>query len=164
MKILIFTCIFFVLSLFLYSWLYGEKIVGLRWDRNREKDLVGYRLYYRPCESEERWKVAYEGPENSVVVTVPDDGDFVCRAFDRSRQESRNSNINAGCKEPPSSLPGDEGGGSDSGCFMAFIIHSDHNKKVLREFRDRYLLTNFIGQYLVSCYYIYSPYIVELFV
>ncbi|MHC4446161.1 MAG: CFI-box-CTERM domain-containing protein, partial [Planctomycetota bacterium] len=55
---------------------------------------------------------------------------------------------------------GGGGGGGGGGCFIASAAYGsflDGHVGALRSFRDRWLLTNPIGKYLVKTYYTYSP-------
>ena len=56
------------------------------------------------------------------------------------------------------------GGGGGGGCFIATAAYGsplEKNVKILRDFRDLFLLTNPAGEVFVRVYYIYSPPIAE---
>jgi hypothetical protein len=52
------------------------------------------------------------------------------------------------------------GGGGSSGCFIATATYGsliEPHVKILRDFRDRFLLNNSVGKEFVRLYYTYSP-------
>ncbi len=56
--------------------------------------------------------------------------------------------------------PGVSDGGSGGGCFIATAVYGlalSNEVNVFKQFRDKYLLTNELGQAFVSSYYKYSP-------
>jgi hypothetical protein len=60
---------------------------------------------------------------------------------------------------PNYDVPASTGGGG-GGCFIATAAYGslvEPHVKILRDFRDRFLITNFAGKSFVSLYYKYSP-------
>ncbi len=91
---------------------------------------------------------------------------FVVTAVDTRGLESLPSNeviSETGSEDGVISASSEGGGGG--GCFIAtaaFGSYLDPHVKVLRGFRDRYLLTNAPGRAFVNYYYRYSPPAVEV--
>lgn len=52
------------------------------------------------------------------------------------------------------------GGGGGGGCFIATAAHGSYMEPhvvILRDFRNRFLLTNTVGRAFIDLYYTYSP-------
>ncbi|MFO7554711.1 MAG: fibronectin type III domain-containing protein [Desulfobacterales bacterium] len=146
----------------------GAIDVTLQWTPNNEPDLAGYRVFYR----EEDQSYDYENPyweSIDPVCTIYDLDEiktyyFVVRAFDTNGSESADSNevllmegvpVNQTPTENISS-----GDGDDIGCFIATAAYGsmvEPHVKILRDFRDRFLMTDDTGKIFVELYYKYSP-------
>jgi len=60
--------------------------------------------------------------------------------------------------------PGGTSSGGGGGCFIATAAYGspmEEHVKILRDFRDRFLLTNPAGKVFVDIYYAYSPFIAD---
>ena len=60
----------------------------------------------------------------------------------------------------PTKFTGISAGSADKGCFIATAAYGspmEHHVRILRDFRDRFLLTNTVGHAFVDLYYACSP-------
>jgi hypothetical protein len=146
--------------------------ITLKWARNNEPHLAGYRAYYR--EEGQLYNFANPYWESSDPICTIYDLDetktyyFVVRAFDTNGLESANSNevlLIEGIPANNQPIVNNGGGGSGGGCFVATAAYGslmEPHVKILREFRDRFLLDNTLGKRFVSLYYSYSPPIADV--
>ena len=174
-NILIF-CKYLLLFIFLFytfaTPLYAIDIT-LQWTPNNEPNLAGYRVFYR----EESQHYNYLDPywETIDPICTIHDLDrtqtyyFVVRAFDTHGLESSNSNevllIEGVPANNPPAAASSGGGGGGGGCFIATAAYGSlmvPHVKILREFRDRFLLKNCFGSTLGNLYYKYSPPIADV--
>ncbi|MEJ2657139.1 MAG: C25 family cysteine peptidase [Desulfobacterales bacterium] len=75
--------------------------------------------------------------------------------FESKYEDNENSNITS----PDYNTPVSAGGGG-GGCFIATAAFGsivEPHVKILRDFRDRFLITNTVGKSFVNLYYNYSP-------
>jgi hypothetical protein len=138
--------------------------VKLAWDASTEPTVTGYRLYYGNS-SGVYTQVVDAGNRTDYTVTGLDAGAtyyFAAKAYTGAGSESASSN-EISYTIPGSSPTSDHsggGGGSGGGCFIAtaaFGSGLSPEVAVLRDFRDRYLMTNYPGQVFVDWYYAVSP-------
>ena len=166
------TCKYFLLFLFLFinfaTPVYAIDIT-LQWTPNNEPNLAGYRVFYR--EKSQPYNYANPYWESIDPICPIYDLDetktyyFVVRAFDTNGLVSANSNEvllieGVPANNPPAAASGGGGGGGGGGCFIATAAYGSlmaPHVKILREFRDRFLLKSCLGKTLVNLYYKYSP-------
>ncbi len=149
--------------------------ITLQWSPNSEPDLAGYKVFVR----EKGQSYDYNTPYWETVeprCTIYDLVEtktyyFVVRAFDNAGNTSGNSNevvlkaATAVNNSPPaeSNAGGNIGSapaGSGGGCFIATAAYGsllEPHVRLLRKFRNRFLLTNGPGKIFVKYYYKYSP-------
>jgi len=137
------------------------------WDANTEPDLEGYRVFYREeGQSYDFDFPDWEGTETTCTLYGLDDLTtyyFVSRAYDIYGNESENS-VELSTSDAGATLTVSDGGGG-GGCFIAtaaFGSMIESRVKLLRQFRDRFLLTNTPGKIFVRLYYAYSPPIADV--
>jgi hypothetical protein len=99
------------------------------------------------------------------IFTAPDVGPagetltFKLTVTDNDNFESTDT-VSVQVNNPTFSGSGSGGGGGGGGCFIATAAYGSTTEpqvKVLREFFDHFLLTNFVGKNFVNLYHTYSP-------
>jgi len=137
----------------------------LAWDPNTEPDLAGYKVYY--------------GTQSGDYDDAIDVGDVIqytvwglepetryylaLTAYDISRNESdfswEVSGI-TGDDPPPPAQTESEDGHTEWGCFIATAAYGSYlnpHVKMLRDFRDEFLISHSLGRKFVHLYYQYGP-------
>ena len=154
------------------------------WDPENSPGLAGYKVYWGTVSRNYAWS-ADAGMQTTYTITGLTEGItyyFAVTAYDGTRAESSfsnevpytvptdcannviphnlSSNTEAGMSATAASGGGGGGGGGGGACFIATAAYGSYlhpHVKVLRDFRDAYLLTNRVGTAFVSFYYRYSP-------
>lgn len=138
----------------------------LFWNENTEPDIKGYRIYYGNTTG--NYTMIDVGNVTNYIIDGLDNGTYyiALSAYDYNENESALSpegtvTIQDSSEESDGS---DVGYAGDSaflgGCFIATAAYGsylDPHVKVLRDFRDNYLLPNSIGRGFVALYYRTSP-------
>ena len=136
--------------------------VTLAWDANPEPSVQGYKVYYGKT-SESYSSVLDAGNRTDCVITGLDPGVtyyFACTAYSATGDES---NFSGEIIFVTQSQPSDSSSSKNfiaAKCFIATAAYGSGlapEVTLLRDFRDRYLLTNRPGQVLVDWYYAVSP-------
>lgn len=134
--------------------------VTLAWDPNPEPAVEGYRVYYGKA-SGLYTNVVDVGRRTDYVIPGLDAGTtyyFACTAYSASGDESNFSGEIVHATEGASSSSSVSE--FSANCFIATAAYGSRlapEVVTLREFRDRYLLTNGPGRAFVEWYYRVSP-------
>jgi hypothetical protein len=134
----------------------------LAWDPNTEPDLAGYKVYYGTRSGD------YDGAidvgdviQYTIGSLEPETRYYLAlTAYDISWNESDFSwEVSAITGDDPAPTPISDSG-DDGGCFIATAAYGSYlnpHVKILRDFRDKFLISNSLGRKFVHLYYQHGP-------
>lgn len=146
----------------------GDKRLFLSWNAatDNESGVKGYNIYYGTASGGYSTPID-AGNTTSYELTGLVNGTryyIAVSAYDYAGNEGIKSGEISQSPEEVRGILGLKGRG---GCFIATAAYGSYEErhvKVLREFRDRYLLTNRAGRAFVSFYYMVSPPIADFII
>ncbi len=135
--------------------------IQLAW--NAESGVAGYKVYYGTTSHNYTSSVDVGNQTSYTLMGLVDGTTYyiALTAYNSSGVESGySSEVATGGVQTSASASGASGSGGGGGCFIATAAYGSYlapEVRVLRDFRDRYLIPNYIGSHLVSLYYAVSP-------
>lgn len=104
----------------------------------------------------------YSGSSGTIelIISPPSGGTYINTADVTSDVFDPDYNNNSDTEKTTVESDGYYESGSDSGCFIATAAYGsliEPHVRILRNFRDKYLLNNALGKGFVKVYYKYSP-------
>jgi hypothetical protein len=138
-----------------------------------------YILWYSDVDTSQEWEIYTSGLENFITLPLiciidPNDSDtYLDRTtgiqdtqefYSRLLNPGEADDDSDGTPAPGGTTSGSDGGGGGGGCFIATAAYGspmEEHVRILRDFRDRFLLTNPAGRAFVDIYYACSPSIAD---
>jgi hypothetical protein len=155
-----------LLSVGLFPTRLAASVLTLAWDPNPEWDLAGYKIYYGTRSGDYDFVIDVGGITYHTIRGLEPETRYYLSltAYDISGNESDLSGEVSGISKPDPDPyyeeTDSEEGYSEWGCFIAtasFGSYLNPHVKVLRDFRDEFLLPNSLGRKCVRFYYQHSP-------